>query len=121
MAVTIDESGDALDQLFAAERAVSFRASPALMARVAADARKLQPRPVRGAALGQRLRHLLTGGLRGGFAVAGMAGAALAGLWLGLVPPAPLADVTDALWQDESVASVELIPDYDDMLPGVTP
>ena len=55
--------------------------------------------------------------LGGGPVVAGLATAALAGVWIGLAQPAPVAAVTSgvsaALGQDETSDFVELIPGFD--------
>lgn len=103
-----------LDDLLAAARADRPRPSDGLMARVIADADRLQPRaaPARPRAAPPRagLWAWLSGAFGGPGALAGMAAATLAGLWVGVVQPAPLSTLTGAFWPAESL-SVELIPD----------
>lgn len=57
--------------------------------------------------------------LGGGVAAAGLASAVLAGVWIGVAQPAPVAAVTSgisaALGQAEGSDYVELIPGFDDL------
>ncbi|MGR3571983.1 hypothetical protein [Brevirhabdus sp.] len=97
-----------------------------LMARVLADARRLQPRPAEGgqmavhagrggATVGARARGRLRdflGTLGGWPAVAGLGAVALTGLWLGVSPPAALDQASAPYF-----STVELLAD-DDVLYG---
>ncbi len=105
-----DKSGiDDLEMLFreAAER--PLRSGSALMARVLADAeaetRRRAPRA--------GFRAALAGWFGRGGAFAGLAAAALAGVWIGWAAPDP---VQGMLLGDETVAAVELIPDLEEMI-----
>lgn len=103
-----------LDDLLAAARADRPTPSPALMARVIADADRLQPRPALRAAPAARSRPgflaVLAEAFGGRGALAGMAAATLAGVWVGAAQPAAFSVLTAGVWPTESV-SVELIPD----------
>ncbi len=91
--------------------------SEALMARITAQGRALQPnvvppRPARPAVAQSRGRAWLMGFFMGGARGAGLGGAGLAaaglvGLWMGLNPPAPLAGLGEALWQNGSISLVD--------------
>ena len=108
----IPEDG-ALDALFAAARAAPVAPSDALLARVLADAADVQPAaaPPGVARRGQPGRtrwHLWD--LLGGWPVAGSAAAAgIAGLWLGLSPPAAVENLAADLLG--SSTAVSLWPD----------
>lgn len=108
-----------LDDLLAAARADRPDPSPALMARVLDDAARLQPRPVaavaRRAAPRPGIWALLTGAFGGSGALAGMAAAGLAGVWVGVAQPVPIADLSGGLWGAETV-SLDLFPDPLDVL-----
>ncbi len=53
----------------------------------------------------------------GGRALAGLSTAALAGLWLGLAAPAPVAALTESVWPaQQQLDLVELLPDDIDFL-----
>ena len=111
---------DDLDDLLARAAQNAPAPSPALLARIAADALREQPRPV---AAAPRPRPAPRGGW--GFALAdilggsrGMAGltlAAVSGLWIGVAQPAALSSVTDYL---TGTASVELFPSDGSLLAG---
>ncbi|KQI72409.1 hypothetical protein AN191_08180 [Loktanella sp. 5RATIMAR09] len=92
---------DMLDDLLAQARGASPLPSDALMARVIADADAAQPRasamPV--ARPGVIARMLDTIG--GWPAVSGLAMATVAGIWVGVAPPASVQDVTAAMIGDE--------------------
>lgn len=92
-----------LDDLFALARAEE--PSPALLARVLADAEAVQAKPAPRRSRWRFLSVLLAGA--GAFG--GMATAALAGVWIGMAEPAPLAAVTEAFLPD----TVDLIPTYE--------
>jgi predicted lipid-binding transport protein (Tim44 family) len=106
---------DELDDLLARARATQAAAPPALLDRVMADALAHQPAPrplaparamPSGAAGGWLGRLFGTGG-----ALAGLGGAMLAGLALGMVQPAPVLTLTDALLPGAAIESLDLIPD----------
>jgi hypothetical protein len=69
------------------------------------------PRRVEGA--GARLARLwrLLGGVPG---MAGMSAAGLAGLWIGVAPPEPVAGISSAFWQGAGLISPELAGWSDD-------
>lgn len=105
------DTDNGLDLFLAAARDAAPEPSAALMARVLADAEALQPSPrpqVEAAPPGrpahrvyrrqgwparlwQRLAGGLTAALGGAGAVAGLATAALAGVWIGFAQPLPVA------------------------------
>jgi len=97
-----DRGDDALDGHFAALRAETVVPSQDLMARVMVDAAGVQR--LRHAPLAAKVRQpaatrwwhatALLGGLKG---MAGLATATLAGVWIGIHPPAPVAALEDAL------------------------
>lgn len=100
---------DELDDLWVAARSRRMEPSEGLMARVLAEGLAEQPRPApvgRKRGLFARLADVF-----GGFgALAGVGGAALAGVALGFVQPAPVTDWADAVLGVQA-ASVELMPD----------
>ena len=91
--------------------------SDVLMARIAAQGRALQPnvvpsRPAQSVVARSRGRAWLMGFFMGGALGAGLGGAGLAaaglvGLWVGLNPPAPLAGLGEALWQNGPISLVD--------------
>ncbi len=103
-----------LDGLFRQAAAEAPRPSQALLARIAADAAREQPRtavraPVRGWRLGLSELFGGTGGL------AGLTFAAVSGLWIGVAQPAALSSWTDYLG---AAASMELLPSDAALLAG---
>jgi hypothetical protein len=104
-----------LDDLFAAVRDSAPRPSAALMARVEADAAAAQaarrPAPAHPAKARRRTGWIQALGGRG--VLAGLASAALAGLWLGVAKPAPVQALTEAYAPETALGSVELIPSLD--------
>lgn len=111
-----------LDRLLA-DLAAAPRAAPeALMARVLTDAatvqaerqaKQLLPRSQpRGG--GTSMWQRLAAAVGGGRVVAGLGTAALAGLALGFVQPAPLTGLTAAVWGQQVDISVDLLPAADD-------
>lgn len=112
---------DLLDDLFAEARAKPPAASPDFMARVLADAERLQPPapaitfapPVARPGLWSRF----VSALGGAAAVAGIGSAAMAGLVIGYVQPEPLVALADgygiATGLDETL---QLLPEYDSLL-----
>lgn len=108
-----------LDDLFASARAAGPMPSAALVARIEADALAVQQArqvPLRAPAPRSRLSGWIAA-LGGSGVMAGLATATLAGLWLGVVQPAPVSAVTQslgaALGVDAGLDSVELIPALD--------
>jgi len=99
-----------LDALFAAARAAPAPVPDALTARVLADAAAEMPRAARPAAAVRVVPApgwlaALTGLLGGRSAVAGLAAAGLAGVWIGFAQPVPLPFDTGL-----SAGTVELYP-----------
>ena len=109
---------DDLDDLFAAARKQATQPSPALLARILADAAAEQPRAPAPAGLARPRVRLaaLSAALGGGGALAGLATATVAGLWIGLAPPAAVDDFAATLWASGEGDSVELIPDLEGMI-----
>ena len=106
---------DDLDDLFAQARSKVAQPSAALMARILADAAAMQPRPP---VLRVRARFglaALVAALGGAGAMAGLATAAVAGLWIGLAPPAAVDDLAATLWASADGDSVDLFPDLEGM------
>lgn len=106
-----------LDGFFAAARAAAPRPSAALLARIEADGLReqaLRSRPPAPSARRQAgwIGRLLAE-MGGAPVVAGLAGAALAGVWIGLAQPAPLTGLADRLSGAVTLDSVELIPALD--------
>ena len=107
---------DDLDDLFLAARATGAPPSAALMARILDDAAAMQPR----AAVvlrrpGLRLSALIAA-LGGVGALTALATAAVAGLWIGLAPPAAVDDFAATLWTSAEADSLDLIPDLEGMM-----
>ncbi len=114
---------DEIEEMFAMARAAPRPApSTALMARVLADALAHQPRPagadasVAGRARGGWL-SALAAAFGGAGALAGVGGAALAGVLIGIVQPAPVTRLADAVLGVQ-VASVQLMPTADSLVAG---
>lgn len=116
---------DDLDTLFAMARAAPPVPSDALMARVLADAVAHQPAPrpvaaprVALPALGG-MWHRLADLFGGAGALAGMGGAAVAGLVLGFVQPEGLSALSDTVLGG-ALDSVALMPSVDPLFSEVT-
>ena len=101
-----------LDGILAEARGQTPETSPDLLARVLSDGLALQPRARQATARPARpgLWSTLAGAVGGVTGLAGLATATVAGLWLGFAQPAPIGAVTDGLWPDASLETVELIP-----------
>ncbi len=104
-----------LDALFAEARGQSADPSPDLMARVLQDA--LAAQPVTAAVVSpprtSRLRQFLNA-VGGWPAVAGLATAGVAGLWIGVNPPSAIATTAENFLGTESdLYLVDLMPGYD--------
>ncbi|NBZ87689.1 dihydroorotate dehydrogenase [Stagnihabitans tardus] len=113
-----------LDGLFAKAAERGPLPSAALLARIEADARREQPRPMAVAApprpargWGMILADVLGGGLGGGRGLAGLSLAAASGLWIGVAQPTALSPVTEYL-TGTSTASLELLPSDLSLLAG---
>jgi hypothetical protein len=107
---------DDLDELFAQARVRDAQPSAALMARILADAAATQPRaPVRPVRPRFRLSALIAA-LGGAGALAGLATATVAGVWIGLAPPAAIDDFAATLWSVGEGDSLDLIPDLEGMI-----
>ena len=110
---------DDLDDLFAAARSQGPQPSPALMSRILADAVAEQPRPPTPARAAPRPRFslaALVSALGGAAALAGLATAAVVGVWIGLAPPAAVDDLAASVWPSGAGDSVDLIPDLEGIL-----
>jgi len=105
-----------LDTLLAGLRAADAPPSTALQARVLADAVAVQAtaparpamRPARRTAF-----RTLAEIFGGGGALAGMSLAAMAGLFIGVAQPAPVASLTEALLAEEPLDTLDLLPETD--------
>ena len=103
-----------LDGLFRQAAAEVAQPSAALLARIAEDAAREQPRAqVRKPARGWRLALADLFGGTGG--LAGLTFAAVSGLWIGVAQPAALSSWTDYLG---AAASMELLPSDAALLAG---
>lgn len=116
---------DALDGFFAAGKAQTPEPSEALMAAIMADAMAVadtfdaQSAPVRPGRLG--LWATLLAVLGGWPAVAGMATAAVAGVWMGVTPPQGVSDWAGGVLlpaQASSLTTEESDFDLDEFVPG---
>jgi hypothetical protein len=92
---------DMLDDLFAQARGTSPVPGDALMARVIADADAVQPRAVAAPVARPGLMMRMLDTIGGWPAVSGLAMATVAGIWVGVAPPASVQDVTAAMMGDE--------------------
>lgn len=111
-----------LEDLFAEARRAAPFPSEGLMARVMADADALQPMP-RGFDLPAPAAPGFwsqLGSLFGGFGLtlAGLGTAAVAGLLIGYMQPAPVAALSEALLDSGTLDSVELFPTLPAALTG---
>ncbi len=91
-----DDTDDLLAPYFRAARTPGLPAD--LAARIAADAERLQPG--RRAAGPAAWVAAFTAALGGWRPLAGLAAAGVAGLWIGVAPPAPLAELTGSVLGD---------------------
>ncbi|WP_247227695.1 hypothetical protein [Yoonia sp. F2084L] len=105
---------DMLDDLFAQARGVDPTPSNDLMTRVLTDADAVQPKPVVRPDTRPGFWVRLVDAVGGWPAVSGLAAATIAGLWVGVAPPASVSDLTATLIGDEvsiSLFSTELMLD----------
>jgi hypothetical protein len=107
-----DKDDIALDAFFAAARADDPEPGDDLMARILADAARVQPRPVTpvSAASASGWRGILAA-IGGWPAMGGMAVATMAGLWIGIAPPAGLATIASGIFGE--TVSVQIYADDD--------
>ena len=98
---------DDLDDLLGAASALVAEPSPALMARIVADADRLRAAPV---AVRPGFFAMLADWFGGGFSLAGMSAAALTGIYLGLVQPTPVLALTDLVTGQTTIDSLEVLP-----------
>jgi len=107
---------DELDGLLAQARATPALPSEVLIARVMADARAMQGGAVVAHAPAVALTArpgfwaVLTGALGGGGALAGISMATLAGVFLGVTQPAPVAAFTQTYLTGTALDLVDLLP-----------
>lgn len=103
---------DDLDTLFAAARRTQAEPSAEFLARILADAEAVQDgwHGSKAAPRGWRWPRIVALMLGGVGATAGMATAALAGMWIGFAQPEAVTVVTGAWLTDQRV---DLIPTYD--------
>ena len=108
-----------LETLFAAASRQRLEPSAGLSARILADAVALQPKPrvlVPVAPPRQGWISTMSGWLGGGAALAGVSAAALAGLYLGVVQPAPVRALTALVAGNTASFSLDLLPSSDALL-----
>ena len=119
------EELDGLESFFEAARDAAPRPSAALSARILADAaaetarrQTLQAAPVVPARRrGVGFWEALVLGLGGRGALAGLAGAMVAGVWLGVAQPAPIASLAQQVAGDATTLDqVDLMPSIDSYL-----
>jgi hypothetical protein len=111
---------DDLDDLFAQAKTGTMEPSGDLMARVLADAARVQPQP-QTARRSEPTRNLgvwagLAALFGGGGALAGLGSAAVAGLFIGFVQPTSLTALADAWSGETQLDSVDLMPGIDALL-----
>lgn len=102
-----------LDDLFAEARREAPVPSADLIARILSDAAAAQPDPHRPRPAPRRRPNRTLALFGGGGLFAGLATATIAGVWIGVAQPAPVAE---ALWRGaaaEPLDSVELVPGYE--------
>ncbi|MFD1911517.1 dihydroorotate dehydrogenase [Halodurantibacterium flavum] len=107
------EDATSLDPFFAAMKTRTPAPGEDLMARILADADRLQPAPPAFAprrSLRPRWREALSA-FGGWQAVTGLVTATVAGLWLGLSPPAAVAGLAEGLWSQP--VALELTDQYE--------
>ncbi|KDB02229.1 hypothetical protein U879_18340 [Defluviimonas sp. 20V17] len=114
-----------LDSFFRAARTSAPVPSADLTARILADAAAAQPRARTQEATARRawgkrwrgLRRLYLPALGGPGVIAGLAGAIVAGAWIGFLQPAPLASLASRVTgQTAMLEQIDLIPTLDSYL-----
>lgn len=97
-----DPNDDMLDDLFATARAVAPDPSDELVARVLADAGSISQPPVAQRGLWAPLLDMI-----GGWpAMGGLAAATIAGIWIGVAPPASVQDFTASTFGQPVTVSI---------------
>lgn len=92
---------DMLDDLFAQARSVNPVPSDALLTRVIADADAAQPRRAAVSVARPGILARILEAIGGWPAASGLAAATVAGIWVGVAPPASVQDITAAMMGDE--------------------
>lgn len=100
---------DKLDALFAQARTAAPEPSVDLMARVLADAEAVQPKSAVETAPEGGFWARFMDAIGGWPAASGLAAATVAGVWVGIAPPASVEDLTASLLGDE--VSISLFSD----------
>lgn len=109
---------DDLDDLFAAARRREADPSADLLARILADAEMARVPPVPASPPRRSWRRILGVMLGGVGATAGMASAALAGVWIGFAQPEALSLITETL---VTSSVIDPYPAFDAVLEEMTP
>ncbi len=112
---------DMLDDIFAQARAATPAPSDDLMARVLTDAEDVQPGNLLGAAQRPSLWSRMSDAIGGWPAVSGLAAATVAGVWVGIAPPAQVEDLTASFIGDEisiNLFSTDLAFDAGELIDG---
>lgn len=114
-----DPNDDMLDDIFAQARSVAPVPSDTLIARVLADA--VPPVPTRTRQVRRGLLARLLEVIGGWPAMGGLATATVAGIWVGVAPPASVADLMATLIGDEisvSLFSTDLVLETGGLIDG---
>ncbi len=120
--MTMTDRDPLLDDLFAEARADAPAMSTDFMARILADAERLQPKqvvmaqPVQQAQRGIGLWHRVAAALGGAVAIFGLSSAAMAGLVIGYVQPESVLNLADGLGFAVTSQSVDILPGFDSLL-----
>ena len=102
---------DTLDDLFAAAAEQRVTPSDALVSRIMADAAEMQPKPQRLAPVaGPGWFATLADWFGGGLSLAGMAAAAITGLYLGVAQPTAVLALSDYVTGTTTGGRLELLP-----------
>lgn len=105
---------DGLEAFFDAARAEAPDVPADLLARILADADAEQPRPAPRRPSYWRALFVATGGWRG---AAGLATAALTGVWIGFSPPQQVQGIAQDIWGEQvSLELLDEVPLLDDYL-----
>lgn len=114
-----DPNDDMLDDLFAVARDVAPEPGDALMARVLADA--VPPAVAAPVAFRQGIWARVSEMLGGWPAISGLAAATVAGIWVGVAPPASVENLAASVMGDAvtvSLFSTQTLFDTGDILDG---
>ena len=99
---------DMLEDIFAKARAATPAPADDLMKRVLADADALQPRPSAASVPAMGIWSRMLDAIGGWPAAGGLVAATVAGIWVGIAPPASVEDLTATMIGDE--VSISLFP-----------